>query len=205
VSGGLGADTLLGAYGAETLDGGSGADTLAGSLGADVLIGGVGDDVVSGGDGGDQALLGGGNDRFTWNPGDDNDVVEGEGGTDLLDFFGASIGELIEVSANGPRVLFTRNIASVVTDLDDVERIGYHALGGADTVVVNDLAGTDARSVEVDLNLFGGGGDIQPDTVIARGTAGADRVTVASPVAAWSSPVSSHRCRSPATRPWATP
>ena len=126
-------------------------------------------------------MLGGGDDRFTWNPGDDNDVVEGEGGTDLLDFYGASIGELIEVSANGPRVLFTRNIASVVTDLDDVERVGFHALGGADTVVVNDLAGTDARSVEVDLNMFGGGGDGQPDTVIARGTAGVDRVTVASP------------------------
>ena len=31
-------------------------------------------------------------------------------------------------------------------DLDDVDRVGFHALGGADTIIVNDLAGTDART-----------------------------------------------------------
>ena len=53
----------------------------------------------------------------------------------------------------------TRNIANIAMDLDDVERLAFHALGGADNVVVNDLAGTDARTVDADLNAIGGGGD----------------------------------------------
>ena len=31
-------------------------------------------------------------------------------------------------------------------DVNDVERIDVHALGGADTIVINDLTGTDCRS-----------------------------------------------------------
>ena len=47
--------------------------------------------------------------------------------------------ENIDISANGGRVLFTRNIANVVMDLNDVESIDFNALGGADNIVVNDL------------------------------------------------------------------
>ena len=63
-------------------------------------------------------------------------------------------------------------------DLDDVERIGCHALGGADTIAVNDLTGTDAKTVDVDLDLSGGG-DAQADTVIV-GHPGADSVSIGS-------------------------
>ena len=66
-------------------------------------------------------LCGGGDDAFTWNPGDDNDIFEGQAGSDRLLFNGANVAEIFNVSANGSRVLFTRNIASVVMDLDDVE------------------------------------------------------------------------------------
>ena len=54
--------------------------------GDDVLIGGDGDDDFDGGDGDDVAFLGDGDDDFVWNPGDHNDVVEGQSGTDGLPF-----------------------------------------------------------------------------------------------------------------------
>ena len=76
---------------------------------------------------------------------------------------------------------FFRNVANIVMDLDGVERLNYHALGGTDDVVVNDLTGTDVDLVHVDLSALGGGGDAQPDTVTARGTEGTDRVSLSSP------------------------
>jgi predicted ester cyclase len=161
-----------------TLDGGENGDFLSGGNGADLLLGGGGDDYVDGNQGADQALLGDGDDHFQWDPGDSNDVVEGQAGEDTLDFNGSNIGEAIDVSANGGRVRFTRNIASIVMDLDDVEHLGFDAFGGADLVTVNDLTGTDATSVDVDLSAGGGGGDLQPDTVIVNGTGGADVVDV---------------------------
>ena len=58
-------------------------------------------------------------------------------------------------------------------DLNDVEGIDFNALGGADTIVVNDLSGTDVT--EINLNLaVGGVGDAQPDSVIVQGTNGDD-------------------------------
>ena len=133
---------------------------------------------MTGGDGNDTALLGSGNDRFTWNPGDDDDVVEGDSGSDELDFNGANAAELIGVAPNGSRVRFTRNIANVVTDLGGVERIAYAALGGADVVTVEETAGTDLDVVDVDLAGFGGTGDAAIDTVVANGTDGADSFSV---------------------------
>ena len=61
-------------------------------------------------------------------------------------FNGANINERMDVSANGGRVRFTRDIANIVMDLNDVERIDVKALGGADTITVNDLSGTDAST-----------------------------------------------------------
>ena len=78
------------------------------------------------------------------------------------------------MSANGGRVRFTRNIANIVMDLDDVEGLAVRALGGADTMTVGDLAGTDLQTADVDLSATAGGGDGQADTVIANGGGGAD-------------------------------
>jgi len=75
-------------------------------------------------------------------------------------------------------VLFFRNIASVVMDLNDVEGIDFNALGGADIIVVNDLSGTDVTELNLAL-AFGGTGDAQPDTVIVRGTNGDDVILAA--------------------------
>ena len=161
-----------------TLDGGTGADTVRGGVGPDLLLGGSGNDLVDGNQGADVAELGTGNDRYQWDPGDGSDTVEGEGGSDALDFYGSAIGELLEVSANGERVRFTRNVANIVMDLDDVEGIAVRALGGADTMTVNDLAGTDLQTADVDLSAIAGGGDGQADTVVANGGGGADAARV---------------------------
>src|SRR6185503_3231346 len=162
-----------------TVDGGAGNDTILGSNGNDTLLGGTGNDFIDGQQGNDVALLGAGDDTFQWDPGDGSDVVEGQAGTDRLVFNGANVSENIAISANGGRVLFTRDVANIVMDLDDVERIDFNALGGADTVAINDLSGTDVT--EVDLNLLGGNGlgDGVVDTVIVNGTAGADVLTIA--------------------------
>src|SRR3712207_6884037 len=52
----------------------------------------------------------------------------------------------------------------------DVERIDINALGGADTIVINDLSGTDVVQVDVDLEGAPNVGDGQPDTVVVNGT-----------------------------------
>jgi len=162
---------------AVTLNGGGGNDTLIGASGAETFVGGSGDDFVDGNQGADTASLGGGNDHFQWDPGDGSDVVDGQGGAeDALDFNGSNAGEKVDVSANGPRVLFTRNIASIVMDLDGMERLNFRALGGVDNVTVGELGGTDVKSVDVDLDGFGGVGDESADTVTALGTDGADAV-----------------------------
>ena len=98
------------------------------------------------------ALLGAGNDTFVWNPGDGSDIVEGQAGTDTLVFNGANVAENIDISANGSRVRFTRDVANVTMDLNGVENIQFNALGGADTITVNDLTGTDVTQVNIDLS-----------------------------------------------------
>src|SRR5262249_28639269 len=139
--------------------------SLDGGLGDDVFLGSAGNDTVRGGDGNDVALLGAGDDVFIWNPGDDNDTIEGQAGSDRLAFFGAGVNESIDISANGGRVLFHRDIANVTMDLDGVETTTFRALGGADKVTVNDLSGTDLTKVAIDLEgAFGSGtGDGQVD------------------------------------------
>src|SRR5262249_44072724 len=117
-------------------------------------------------------------DTFVWNPGDGSDIVEGQAGLDTLQFNGANISEHIDMSANGPRVRFSRDVGSVTMDLDGVERINFKALGGADTIVINDLSGTDVTEVNLDLSAADGSGDGQADTVIINGT-NSDDVVVA--------------------------
>jgi Ca2+-binding RTX toxin-like protein len=119
-------------------------------------------------------LMGAGDDTFVWNPGDDNDTLEGQAGFDRMLFNGANVAENINVFANGGRVLFTRDIAGVSMDLNDVEGIDVRALGGADNLVVNDLSGTDVTEVNTNLAVAVGAGDAQPDSVTMQGTNGDD-------------------------------
>jgi Ca2+-binding RTX toxin-like protein len=185
ISGGAGSDTIdasavpTGTM-ALILDGGAGNDTLIGSRGADQLIGGDGSDVVTGGMGDDTAQLGAGNDQFVWNPGDGSDVVEGQAGTDTLLFNGSNAAESIDISANGDRVRFFRDVGTVTMDLNGVEHIHFNALGSADKIVVDDLTGTGVTQVALDLAGTAGGaaGDGQADSVTVNGTAGADTIKV---------------------------
>src|SRR4051794_2312149 len=142
-----------------TVDGGTGNDQLLGSNGADTILGGDGNDFVDGQQGNDVGFLGAGDDTFQWDPGDGSDVVEGQDGSDDMLFNGANINERFDVSANGGRVRFTRDVAAIVMDLNDVEAINLKALGGADNLTVNDLSGTDLATVDGDLAAAGGADD----------------------------------------------
>src|SRR5205807_8141233 len=137
-----------------------------------------GNDTVTGRRGDDLALMGAGDDTFIWNPGDGSDTVEGQAGKDTLQLNGANIAEKHDISANGSRVRFTRDVANIVMDLNGVERIDFNALGGADTITVNDLSGTDVSEVNLNLAAAGGGGDGQADAVIVNGTAGNDTIAI---------------------------
>jgi Ca2+-binding RTX toxin-like protein len=159
------------------VDGGVGDDTLLGSPGADVLRGGAGNDFVVGGQGADTVLLGAGDDRFVWNPGDGSDVVEGQDGHDAMTFNGANVGEHFDISANGRRVRFTRDVGNIVMDVNGLEEIDLAALGGSDVLNVNDVAGTDLNEIRTNLAGPQGGDDGSPDQVIVNGTDGADTIT----------------------------
>jgi Ca2+-binding RTX toxin-like protein len=164
-----------------TVDGGAGNDTITGGDGNDLLIGGDGNDVIIGGRGSDVLLGGAGDDTFVWNPGDGSDVVEGQGGRDTLQFNGANIAEEMDLSANGSRLRFTRDIGNITMDVNGVEQVNITALGGADTITINDLSGTDVTQVNLDLASPPGSGigDGQIDTVIVNGTNQADTIQIA--------------------------
>lgn len=155
--------------------------TINAGLGDDVMLGSEGNDFINGGDGADVAFMGAGDDTFVWNPGDDNDTLEGQGGFDTMLFNGANVAEIVNLTANGGRMLLTRNVASVIMDCNDVERVDFNALGGADQIIVNDLSGTDVTEVRLDLASPAGSGtgDGQADSVIVNGTNGDDVVVLA--------------------------
>ena len=156
--------------------------TENGGIGADQLLGSAGGDLVNGGDGNDVALMGAGDDAFAWNPGDDNDTLEGQAGRDTMVFNGANVSENIDIAANGGRVRFFRNVANVTMDLNDVEDIAFAALGGSDTIVVNDLSGTDVDQVDLAMSNDGAADNVivdatnGDDVVLVNGDAGATSV-----------------------------
>ena len=121
--------------------------------------------------------MGAGNDTFVWNPGDGSDTVEGQDGTDTMQFNGSNAGEQVDLSANGNRLRFTRDVANIVMDTAGVEQVNFNALGGPDKVTLNDLSATDVNDVNVDLGV-NGAGDGQPDNVIVNGTNVADAITI---------------------------
>ncbi len=172
--GNLAAITLI------TIDGGMGDDTLLGSNGPDLLIGSSGGDFIDGQQGADTISMGDGDDVFQWDPGDGNDVVEGDDGTDAIRFNGSNIGEILELSRNGERLRFTRNIASITLDANGVEQFDLRTFGGADAIIVNDLSGTSLLEMNIDLTgtLGGDAGDAQPDSITVNGTASPDSIQI---------------------------
>jgi Ca2+-binding RTX toxin-like protein len=149
-----------------TLDGGDGKDTLIGANGDERLTGGPGDDFVDGNQGADTVALGDGADAFQWDPGDGNDTILGGSGADKLVFNGSNANEVYDLSAVADRVRLFRNVGNVVMNLDDIESIELRALGGPDTVTVNNLSGTELTEIHTDFAAFGGGDDAQIDAVV---------------------------------------
>ena len=154
--------------------------TLNGGAGNDVLVSGSGNDLVIGDTGNDTAFLGFGDDTFVWNAGDGNDVVEGQGGPDRMVFSGNDADEAFTMSSNGPRVRLTRDFGNVTMDLNGVEQVDVNALGGADTVVTNDLIGTGVNQINVDLGVAPGGntGDARGDSVVVNASNGPELIPV---------------------------
>jgi len=160
-----------------TVDGGSGDDTIAGGDGNEALLGGIGRDSIDGNRGSDSASLGAGDDSFTWDPGDGSDAVDGSDGIDALVFNGANLSEIMSLSASGDHTVFLRDIGTIRMDLDFVETLDLHALGGADEVTINDTTGTGFRQANLDLGSQGGG-DGAADLVTVNGTAGDEKIKV---------------------------
>jgi Ca2+-binding RTX toxin-like protein len=163
-----------------TVDGGPGNDTITGGDGNDTLIGGDGNDTLIGGRGSDTLIGGAGNDTFVWNPGDGSDTIDGQDGNDTLTFNGANVAEQFAVSASGSHVRLTRDVGNVAMDLTGVEAINLNALGGPDTVTVNDLSATDLTRLNLDLSAVAGSGtgDGQADSVVVNGSAADDSIHV---------------------------
>lgn len=163
-----------------SVDGGAGNDRISGGTGDDTLFGGPGDDVVDGNQGADFASLGDGNDTFVWDAGDGSDTVEGGAEQDTLVFNGAAAPEKLELSAHGARAFLVRDVGHVSMDLNGIEQVDANVLGGADTVTVDDLSGTDVTGTDVNLTGTPGGstGDGAGDSVVVDGTAAADTVKI---------------------------
>jgi hypothetical protein len=166
---------------ASTLAAGAIGPVFNGGVGDDTLIGSPNADLFNGGMGLDLALMGAGDDTFTWNPGDGSDTLEGQAGlADRMLFNGANVNDGIEMSANGGRLRFFRNIATVTMDADNVEVIDFNASGAADTILIQNLAATDVDQVNIDLAA---GGTTNPDgaadTVEVHGTDADDAFVLA--------------------------
>jgi Ca2+-binding RTX toxin-like protein len=156
-----------------TIAGGNGDDTLEGGQGVETFRGGNGDDFVDGGKGNDRADLGRGDDTFRWDPGEGSDSIEGESGRDTMVFNGASnVPETVTMSANGGRLIFSRQPGNVTMNTDGVEIVDFNALGNTDDITVNDLTGTDVTQVNIDLaqELGGNAGDGVVDNVVVNST-----------------------------------
>lgn len=126
-----------------TLNGGGGVDTLTGSALGAVIRGGPGNDVMSGG---------AADDAFTWVPGDGSDTIQGGVGSDVLAFVGAAAAEVFTVTADGAGFDLTRDVGSIVMDVEGVEVLEVSTLGGNNSVTLNDLTGVaDLSSVILSL------------------------------------------------------
>src|SRR5215204_3127612 len=158
VRGAAGADTLSinERYGvftnteATSLFGDTGNDVLRGGSAAERLFGGIGNDTIDGKRG--------------------NDLIEGGAGSDLVVFNGSNAAEKFEFSANGKRLRF---VGASTMNIAGVERFDLRASGGADNVVVNDLAGAGLGQLNADL-----GQDGAADVVNIKGSAAANELRV---------------------------
>jgi Ca2+-binding RTX toxin-like protein len=177
-----------------TIIGGNGPDLIsAGTIGAgkvslqliggdgdDAIVGSNGNDLVFGGTGNDTVTLGAGNDVFICAAGDGTDDVNGGAGNDTFKFAAAAGLGSIVISPDSGKVDVNRIAESAVANLDDIEQVELAGGIGFDGIIVQDLAGTDAKLVKIDFGSTGGTkGDSVADFASIEGSAGNNLVTVA--------------------------
>ena len=133
-----------------TVDGGAGNDTVAAAPGDDTLIGGDGNDSIDGNGGATTSRCSApATTRSSGTPATAATSSRARTAPTRCVFNGANIAEKIDLSANGePARASPATSATITMDTDGVEQVDVNALGGADTVTVNDLTGTDVTRVE---------------------------------------------------------
>ncbi len=176
VNGGDGADSITAPVGVfaippgspevlkATLNGEDGNDLLTGSRAADDLRGGPGDDRLAGFVGNDDIEGGPGDDTLVWSNGDNDDVVDGDDGRDLVEVNGSSTaGDVFTVAPGavaGRIRLERRNLVPLNLDIGTSEGVALNGLGGDDTVTAGEVGAfpvvADGGSGNDSLN--GGGG-----------------------------------------------
>lgn len=104
----------------------------------------------------------------------DSLVVNALDGNDSLFAFGTDASENFAVGANVSRVRLVHDGGMMPLEMSGTERLELRTMGGADSVVVNDLAGTGLAHLELALRADVGGGDGEADTITVNGTQSAD-------------------------------
>jgi hypothetical protein len=99
--------------------------------------------------------------------------VDGGSGFDTMQFNGSGGGEIFHAFQNGDRVTFTRNLGGIVMDVNDTEQIDLHALGGSDTLTVDDIDRSALREIDADL-----GSDTVNDSVVVNGSQANDAFSI---------------------------
>ena len=91
---------------------------------------------------------------------------------------GSAADEHFDVSPVGGRIRLTRDVGNVSLDVNRMTRLVITPAGGADTMHVADLSGTDAKVVTFELAPFAGttAGDGSADRVLVDGTFGNDTI-----------------------------
>jgi hypothetical protein len=93
---------------------------------------------------------------------------------------GSGADEHFAVSPIGGRTSVTRDVSDLRMDLHGVDRLDINAAGGADTLRVDDLSGTDTEEVAFELAPFRGttATDLAHDSVVVGGSNGNDAIGV---------------------------
>jgi Ca2+-binding RTX toxin-like protein len=130
--------TVNGEDGNDTITGSPDDDILNGGNGLDTLNGGGGDDRISGNNDNDTMNGDAGNDVMVWNPGDDDDIMNGgAGGGDDAELNGGNNPEDFAATPVAGRVRFER-VSPAPFKLDvgpDTERLVLNANGGDDSML----------------------------------------------------------------------
>ena len=160
LNGGYGDDILTGGAGADTIIGGYGKDVLTGGGGADTISGGDGNDVIDGGLGADSLQGGTGNDTVTYDSGDT--VIGGGAGTDILT---GTTGGVFNLSNRADQ---SSGDAAVVTGFED-----FDFQLAADNITITGTSGAEAIFTGAGNDVIDGKGGADE---IFSGPGGSDTV-----------------------------